>query len=203
MHLILSSCDFGNVKSRECILSNLKKHISQCKVLFFPNEKATRDMILSEKYYHWMTTRGFLRENTYIFDYWNPGSFAELPIDCIHISGGNTFQMLERIRNCHADALITNYAERGVTYIGGSAGAHLVTKDIRHVLAFEPAPANFSDYRGLGLFDGTLFCHFSDARNPFYEAAIAGGRQNVYPLTDEESLVIANSQFLRYPVNSL
>ena len=199
MHLILSSCDFGNTHSRECILSNLKKPIHQCRVLFFPNEKATPEMILSEKYYNWMTARGFSRENISIFDYSTPEHFSDLPLDCIHISGGNTFRMLERLRNSHADALITDYVRRGVTYIGGSAGAHLVTKDIRHVLAFEPNPTGIRDFRGLALFEGILFCHFSDARRPFYEQAISAGTKNVHTLTDEESIVAENSHLRRYP----
>ena len=146
-----------------------------------------------------MTARGFSRENISIFDYSTPEHFSDLPLDCIHISGGNTFRMLERLRNSHADALITDYVRRGVTYIGGSAGAHLVTKDIRHVLAFEPNPTGIRDFRGLALFEGILFCHFSDARRPFYEQAISAGTKNVYTLTDEESIVAENSHLRRYP----
>lgn len=40
MKLILSSCDFRNEKSKKTIIDNLSKPIEQCKLLFFPNEKA-------------------------------------------------------------------------------------------------------------------------------------------------------------------
>nr|WP_307993182.1 Type 1 glutamine amidotransferase-like domain-containing protein [uncultured Niameybacter sp.] len=137
MHLILTSCDFGNEKSKKCIIKNLKKPIEQCKVLFFPNEKATQEMIQSEKYYQWMQECGFEKENVYIFDYYNPKKFINLQIDCLHISGGSACQTLDRIRSCNADKIITNYINQGVTYIGGSAGTHIATKNIMHVLPFE------------------------------------------------------------------
>lgn len=37
MKLILSSCDFGNPTSARFIIDNLCKPISECKVLYFPN----------------------------------------------------------------------------------------------------------------------------------------------------------------------
>lgn len=50
MKLILSSCDFRNDSAKKIIIDNLSKPIEQCKVLFFPNEKATYEAIHSEKY---------------------------------------------------------------------------------------------------------------------------------------------------------
>ena len=43
MKLILSSCDFINENSKQVILDNLDKKLSECKVLFIPNEKATKE----------------------------------------------------------------------------------------------------------------------------------------------------------------
>ena len=59
MHPVLSSCNFGNPNAQSDILKNLKKPAHQCKVLFSPNEKATPEIIHSEKYYTWMQQRGF------------------------------------------------------------------------------------------------------------------------------------------------
>lgn len=191
MHLILTSSDFGNPKSKKCILENLKKPIEQCKVLFFPNEKATQEMIESEKYYNWMQERGFKRENTYIFDYYNPQKFTTLQIDCIHVSGGSACQTLDRIRRCNADKTITNYINQGVTYIGGSAGTHIVTKNLKHVLPFEQSVPVLFDFNGLNFFDGIIFCHYSNDRKNYYEKALEENLYKVYKLTDEEVIVIS------------
>lgn len=191
MRLILSSSDFGNPKSKDVILRNLKKPIFECKVLFFPNEKATRESILGAKYYNWMVGRGFSRENVYIFDHEDPENFFDLDIDCIHVSGGNTFETLNRLRACGADKAIIEYVKkRGVIYIGGSAGAHIVTQNIRHLLPFDENSCGMTDFDGLKLFDGILFCHYTEERKPYYEQAVLENKYKVYALTDEDSMVI-------------
>ncbi len=191
MRLILSSSDFGNPKSKDVILKNLGKPISESKVLFFPNEKATSESIRSEKYYHWMVGRGFSRENVYIFDHETPEKFFDLDIDCIHISGGNTFETLQRLRTCGADKAIVDYVKnRGVVYIGGSAGAHIVTQNIRHVLSFDENICGMTDFDGLKLFDGILFCHYTEERKAYYEKACIESPFPVYALTDEDSIVV-------------
>ena len=107
----------------------------------------------------------------HIFDDEIPERFAELDIDYLHISGGNTFQMLDRIKKCGADRLILRYLQRGVSYIGGSAGAHIVTRNIEHLLPINGNPTGISDFQGLGVFEGILFCHFTQERRPLYEKA--------------------------------
>ncbi|MGL4737043.1 MAG: Type 1 glutamine amidotransferase-like domain-containing protein [Cellulosilyticaceae bacterium] len=191
MHLILTSSDFGNETSKKFIIDHLTKPIEQCKVLFFPNEKATKEMIQSDKYIHWMQSRGFIKENITIFDYTRPQHFANLALDCIHISGGNTFYTLERLRQCHADQLILDYITQGVTYIGGSAGTHLLTKNLKHLIPFDKDVPDHFDFDGLGLFDGILFCHYSDARKVYCEKALNQSPYPVYKLTDEEGIVIS------------
>ncbi len=190
MHLILSSCDFSNLNSRKCILENLRKPIEKSKVLFFPNENATQESINSEKYHSWMIDRGFKRKNIYVFDYYNPYEFSNLDIDCIHISGGNTFKTLDRIKNCQANELILNYILKGITYIGGSAGAHIVTKNIEHLLPIDKNTTGITDFKALGLFDGILFCHYTEKLKEYYDKAVRNNDIAVYKLTNDESIVI-------------
>ena len=101
MKLILSSCDFRNDNARKTIIDNLSKPISQCKLLYIPNEKATFETIHSDRYYLRMEEFGFLKNNVYVFDYYNPDEFLNLDIDVLYISGGNTFATLDRLRNCN------------------------------------------------------------------------------------------------------
>lgn len=190
MNLILSSCDFSNEESRKTILNNLPKPIHECRLLFVPNEKATYETIHSEKYYLWMQKRGFSRENITIFDYYEPEKYFGLDIDIVYISGGNTFETLEKIRKCNFDAEIIRYVRSGVTYIGGSAGAHIASTDISHVAQYDAVPTGFTDFRGLGLFDGVLICYFTSERQEHYDKMTMDRKHEVYALTDEESIVI-------------
>ncbi|MBQ8836759.1 MAG: Type 1 glutamine amidotransferase-like domain-containing protein [Clostridia bacterium] len=189
MKLILSSCDFRNENSKRVILENLPKPINECKLLFIPNEKATLDAIKSGKYHNRMTEFGFSKENVTVFNYYAPKDFCGLDIDVIYVSGGNTLKTLHRIRNSVFDKELVRYVKSGVTYIGGSAGAHIVTQDVSHVSTYDPAPEGMSDYHGLGLLDGILICHYSESRKELYDKLVSEGKK-VYVLTDDESLVI-------------
>lgn len=192
LHLILTSCDFLNDNSKNCIINNLKTSVGKCKILFIPNEKATFEAIQSEKYYNRVKVHGFQRQNIYVFDYYHPENYTNLDIDAIYISGGNTFRHLDRLKKCGFDKAIINYVNSRVTYIGGSAGTHIVTKNIEHILQFDDNETGITDFNGLGLFDGIVFCHYTDERRKYYEKALSEGKYKVYALTDNDSIIIDN-----------
>lgn len=190
MRLILSSCDFGNEKSRQVILDNLPKPIEECRLLFIPNENATHEAIKSGKYHKRMANRGFSIENVYIFDSQEAEKYRGLDIDVIYISGGNTFATLQKLRDCNFDKEIIKYIKAGVTYIGGSAGAHIASASIAHVAVWDKIPSGFVNLKGLGLFDGIFICHFSPDRQECYEELKEISKHRIYTLTDDEWLLV-------------
>ena len=127
MRLILSSRDFRGEQSRACILRNLPRPIAECRVLFIPNEKATAESIASGGYHSRLAEFGFSREKVTVYDPARAGEFFGLAVDVIYVSGGNTFATLERVRREGFDRELVRLIRAGTTYIGGSAGAHLVT----------------------------------------------------------------------------
>ena len=189
MKLILSSCDFRNERSRQVILDNLPKPISECRLLFIPNEKATSDKVASGKYHARMAELGFDPALVRVLDYADPAPSVGLDIDVLYISGGNTFATLDRIRRCGFDREIIRYIRSGVTYIGGSAGAHLICNDLTHLTRYDPPFPYVTDLCGLGLVDMTLLCHFTPARQSHFDELAAAGRCPI-SLTDSDSLVI-------------
>lgn len=193
MKLILSSCDFRNEKSKKTIIDNLSKPIDQCKLLFIPNEKAMHEAIHSEKYFLRMQEFGFTKDNIAVFDYYNEQQFINLDLDIIYISGGNTFATLKRIKDCGFDKEIIRYVRSGVLYIGGSAGAHIATQSVAHIAAFDPIPDGMTDFKGLGLFDGIIFCHYTEEHKALYDKLKSEGKYKVFALRDEDSLVVAST----------
>ena len=187
--LILSSSDFGNPQSRKVILENLPKPIGACCVLFIPNEKATEEKICSGKYHDRMESLGFARENITVFNSRTPERYRALQIDVIYVSGGNTFGTLDKIRKCGFDKEIIEYVKNGVIYIGGSAGAHIVTKNIAHVSKYDDNNVSMTDVSVLGLFDGVLICHYNYHRKKDLDHLIANSPYKVYFLTDSDSIV--------------
>lgn len=190
MKIILSSCDFRNDASKQTIIDNLNKPIDQCKLLFFPNEKATQELIHSDLYYLRMEEFGFKKNNVFVFDYYDSEKFVGLNIDVVYISGGNTFKTLQRLRDCGFDKEIVRYVQSGAIYIGGSAGAHIASKSIEHVSAFDSVPDGMTDFSGLGLFDGVFICHYTDDRKAIYDDLKAQGKYNVIALKNDESVVM-------------
>ena len=188
--ILLSSCDFRNGESAKCIYDNLPHLIGQCKVLYFPNEKATEEAIKSKKFYQRLSEFGFSQENIYVFNYFSPAEFdTNTHIDVIYISGGNTFGTLKRIRESRAEKVILDCLSRGAMYIGGSAGAHIASRSIQHVAKYDVDIYGLTDFFGLRLFDGILICHYSDLREQDYMALIEAGEQNIIKLRDQDFIV--------------
>ena len=193
MKLILSSCDFGNPISARFIIDHLCKPISDCRVLYFPNEKVTPEKIKSGKYETRVTAFGFQRKNIYVANYFDPSSFFNLDIDVIYISGGNTFGTMKLLRDSGLDKAIVDYVQNGVVYVGGSAGAHIATADISHVAKYDTDTFGLTDFRGLGLYHGILVCHYTEDRKEDYQELKALGQYNVHALTDPESILIKDN----------
>ncbi len=191
MKLILSSCDFINDNSKKVILDNIGKELVDCRVLFIPNEKATTEMIKSEKYYRRLKKDGFKkRKNIYIFDECNANMYKNLDIDLIYVGGGNTFGTIDKLRKSKFLSEISKYIKKGVIYIGGSCGAHIVTKNIKHVLEFDQNIVGTSNYRGLGFLDGIIIPHFDNSRKACYEKLVKQGKYKVYALSNDDSIII-------------
>ena len=189
--LLLSSMDFTNESSKRIIIENLPKDIGECRVLYFVNEKFTRENLEKRAYRDRLKKCGFAKKNIFVFDYDNPEGFDNLDIDCIFIGGGNTFKTFEMLRKTGADKMIMDYVlNKGVTYIGSSAGAHIASSNIEHVKSFDELPEGFNDFNGLGFFDGILICHYSAEREKYAKAEREKGKYTVYTLKDEDCLII-------------
>ncbi len=188
--LILSSCDFRNPSAKQVIVENLKKPLPEIKVLFIPNERPTRNQIHSGRFERIVSEYGFSPANILIFDYYDPEKFINLDIDLLYISGGNTFKTMRRLRACGFDKEIVRYIEMGVDYVGGSAGAHIMEKDMTHVKAYDSLPATMNDLSGLGLIDGYIICHYCPERETLYKELADAGCLPIYPLTNDDSIVI-------------
>ena len=92
--------------------------------------------------------------------------------DCIYVSGGNTFFLLQELRKTGANRYITEQVEKGKLYIGESAGAMILAPNIEYAkdmddhLALTPG---FTDFGGLGIVSFYPVVHFDSF--PFEKAA--------------------------------
>ncbi len=171
--IIISSTGFAGEVSCKKITEVLGGDLSVLKVLFVPCA-----IVLPTrrgKFYSMMTKRGFSRENVTVFEPDKAEQYADLDIDLVYVCGGNTFLLLEKMRACGFGEQIKKYIERGVTYVGASAGVHLITPDTRHVLPFDENITGTTDFTALGVLDSIYYCHFGPEREPYYNALKADG----------------------------
>jgi dipeptidase E len=73
--------------------------------------------------------------------------------------------MLEHVRKSGFDGVLAELIEKGVVYIGTSAGSVLVGHDINTSRRFDdPAKGNISDYRGLQFVDFAVIPHVDEKK---------------------------------------
>jgi len=170
-------------------MNELPKPAAECTVLFFPSEKATNKDVKSAKFKKWLEGYGFMRQNVTVFNKNAPERYFGLSFDVVYVGGGNTFAMLKTMRETGFDNEIIRLVNDGALYIGGSAGAHIASKNVEHVQAFDENYVGMTNFNGLGLFDGILICHYSEERRPYFEKAKTENKFRVYALRDDEYIV--------------
>ena len=82
--------------------------------------------------------------------------------EIIFISGGNTYYLLEKIQQSHTLKIIKNAIEKGMPYIGSSAGSVIAGPDIKPVGKLDDikkAPS-LKGLGGLGLVDFIVVPHW-------------------------------------------
>lgn len=120
--------------------------------------------------------------------------------DYIFVSGGNTFYLLEQLRQTGTDTLIQAEIAKGKTYIGTSAGSIIMAPDITYVEAMDDKfkAHVLQDYKGLHLIDQYPLVHYQDF--PFVEA----GEQIYQTYKDRLPLVLlSNKQVLLVDNNKI
>lgn len=192
MKLLLTSKAFGNEIVNKKIKDNLNINIETAKVLFIPT--ALSGLYSYDKYLPEMLSFGFIESNIIIFDEKKSFEFTNLDIDVIYVCGGNTFTLLKLIKECNFDKALLDYINKGIIYIGRSAGSHLLTKNIEHILDFDENYIGLENYDALNLFDGIIFCHYCNERKEHYLKALDQKNYNVYKITDEELIIVNNKE---------
>ena len=91
--------------------------------------------------------------------------------DCMYVSGGNTFFLLQELKRTGADAVIVRAVKDGKLYIGESAGSIVAAKNIEYIKAMDSSAKapELTNFDALGLTDFYTVPH---VRNfPFKKAA--------------------------------
>lgn len=115
--------------------------------------------------------------------------------ECLWVSGGNTFYLLQELRRAGLVDLIAARTREGMAYIGESAGAIIACPDIEYVHHMDEralAPG-LADCTGMGLVDRYVLPH--NGEFPFGEAiaeirAAYESEIDLVPLDNNQVLVV-------------
>ena len=81
--------------------------------------------------------------------------------DILLVAGGDTFYLMEKLKECGADKAIKNFFSRGGIYIGSSAGSIVCCPTIEGAEKFDNpdlAP-NLENFNGMGIFNEVVIPH--------------------------------------------
>lgn len=112
-----------------------------------------------------------------------------LKAECICISGGNTFYLLQEIKKKNLIKVLVKRIEEGAFYIGESAGAIIMSENIEynHIMDDKSIASELDDYAGLNVFDHYVLPHIGEY--PFEETA----QKTLDTYQDKISLVPINN----------
>ena len=84
--------------------------------------------------------------------------------DCVCISGGNTFYLLQELKKKHLTALLARRIREGMLYIGESAGAIIAAPDIEYnqIMDDKTLAPDLTDYTALNVFDHSVLPHIGE-----------------------------------------
>lgn len=121
--------------------------------------------------------------------------------DIIFVAGGNTFYLLEKARESGFDKTAKEFVEKGVIYVGSSAGATLAGPNIEPVKPFDnPAEApGLKSFEGLNLVDFIILPHFGEEKyKQKYEEIVREYSEKGYKLitlTDNQAVIVEGHKY--------
>ncbi|SNV65923.1 Type 1 glutamine amidotransferase-like domain-containing protein [Veillonella rodentium] len=112
-----------------------------------------------------------------------------LKAECICISGGNTFYLLQEINKKNLIKVLVKRIKEGAFYIGESAGAIIMSENIEynHIMDDKSIASELDDYAGLNVFDHYVLPHIGEY--PFEKTA----QKTLDTYQDKISLVPINN----------
>lgn len=118
---------------------------------------------------------------------------AELTqFDLLFVGGGNTFNLLQHVRDNGFVEPVRAFVANGGAYYGGSAGAILACDDIAIADGYDPNEAGLTDLRALGLVPGiAILPHYTVDQEPTARKWLADKGIRLIGLPETSGLIAA------------
>ena len=199
MKLLLTSTGLSTPNIRDKFLQGLPTILSRLKIIFIPTasryEEELKYVRESKKE---LLELGISDKNITTFNLDKDISYQELKtFDVIYVCGGNTFYLMQKVRECHFDKLLKHLAKdptaKNKLYLGVSAGSILPGPSIEIAVPFDENDIKLTDFTGLNLTDVVASPHYVESDEALIKPFIE--KYKVVRLSDVQAFFINESGF--------
>lgn len=116
--------------------------------------------------------------------------------EIIYVQGGNTFYLLKYVRESGFDKVVKDLIDKGVIYIGVSAGSCIACPTIE-MANWEPPDRNIvdlTDITGLNLVPFLLSVHYKPEYKEILKKEITSAKYPVKILTDDQAILVRDGE---------
>ena len=135
-------------------------------------------------------------KNVLVVNMQNPADIDTLgDFDVIYVCGGNTFAILNKLRETGLDAFIINQIKSRAIYVGVSAGSIIAGPDIETAgwgVSGDPNKIGMKDFKAFGLTDIIISPHFQEERRGEIEEWREKIKNRIIEITDDQAVWVEN-----------
>lgn len=116
--------------------------------------------------------------------------------DVIFVQGGQPFYLLKQAKNSGFIDIVKELLQKGVIYIGASAGTYLTCPTIETAFWKRKKRAVFglNDFSAMNLVPFIIFVHYKPEHKRMIKASYKSSKYPVKILTDEQALLITDNK---------
>ena len=191
MPIILSSCGIIDSDFKGKVLALFDKPAKFIKLLYITTatDGKIRDKSWVDAEHKSILALGIPEEN--IREYKISDEQIDLnAFDAIYVRGGDTFYLMDKIREFGFDKQIRNAIKKGIPYIGSSAGAIILGTTLKPAEIYgDDLVADGQNYEGLGIINGAIIPHMNQ-KSDEYNKWLKTWEGKSYILYDGNGIII-------------
>lgn len=195
MKLFLTSAGFANQEISKVFLEQLPRPASESGVLIVTYAQNLKEEFYVNESKEEMRRIGF--ENIVIANMHNPIDVSNLGnFNVIYVCGGNTFAILQKLRETGLDAFIVYQVHAGAVYVSVSAGSIIAGPSVEIASWGSEGDENkigLEDLTGFGLVNIEVFPHFHEELRLEVEEFKKKVPYKVFELTNDQAVFVNGS----------
>lgn len=163
--ILLTSNGLSTSEIKEAFHEMTGNDMKNIRVLFIPTASRTEEeLVYVRKTYEELLTAGIMPEHITAFDIdkcledrecYDPYAF-----ECFVVCGGNTYYLLSKLKESGFLDKIAKAVEKGVLYVGVSAGSVIASPSIDHISFLDENDIRLEDFSAMGFVCEQIVPHY-------------------------------------------